>query len=78
MCYGAVIWSGVRSLVIAGSGPELESITGFDEGPLGDNWVKELEKRGISVIDGILTDEAVMVFQSFRDRGMFVYNSRHG
>ena len=78
MCYGAVIWSGVRSLVIAGSGPELESVTGFDEGPFGDNWVKELENRGISVVDGVLKDEAVKVFQCFRERGLFVYNSRHG
>ena len=78
MCYGAVIWSGVRSLVIAGSGPELESVTGFDEGPMGDDWVEELEKRGITLVDGILTDEAVKVFHSFKERGMFVYNSRHG
>ena len=78
MCYGAVIWSGVRSLVIAGSGPELESITGFDEGPMGDDWVEDLEKRGINVIDDVLTEEAVKVFHSFKEKGMFVYNSRHG
>jgi len=29
MCFGATCWSGVRSLVIAGSGSELEEITGF-------------------------------------------------
>ncbi|MFN8460075.1 MAG: nucleoside deaminase [Anaerolineae bacterium] len=34
MCYGATLWSGVRSVVIAGNGPELEEITGFDEGPV--------------------------------------------
>jgi tRNA(Arg) A34 adenosine deaminase TadA len=78
MCYGAVIWSGVRSLLIAGSSNELESVTGFDEGPMGDDWLKELEKRGISVIDGLLKDEAIKVFQSFREKGMYVYNSRQG
>jgi len=78
MCYGAVIWSGVRSLVIAGSGPELESVTGFDEGPFGDDWVEELENRGISVVDGVLKNEAVKVFLNFNKKGMFVYNSRHG
>jgi tRNA(Arg) A34 adenosine deaminase TadA len=78
MCYGAVIWSGVRSLLIAGSGHELESVTGFDEGPLGDDWLKELEKRGISVIDGVLKGEAVKVFYRFREKGMHVYNSRRG
>lgn len=78
MCYGAVIWSGIRSLVIAGSGPELESVTGFDEGPMGDDWVKDLESRGVKVIDDVLTNEAVKVFHSFKEKGMFVYNSRHG
>jgi len=65
-------------LVIAGSGPELESITGFDEGPFGDDWVEELENRGIKVVDGVLREEAVKVFHSFREKGLFVYNSRHG
>jgi len=40
MCYGSVPWSGVRSLVVAGDGPELEQITGFDEGPVHPNWKK--------------------------------------
>ncbi|MDX1524370.1 MAG: nucleoside deaminase, partial [Anaerolineae bacterium] len=49
MCYGAVVWSGIRSLVIAGDGPELEDITGFDEGPIHPEWEAELFKRGIDV-----------------------------
>lgn len=78
MCYGAVIWSGVRSLVIAGSGPELEAITGFDEGPVPADWQGELEKRGIELMDGILTDEAVAVFNGFANSGALVYNGRQG
>ena len=78
MCYGAVLWSGIRSLVIAGSGSELETITGFDEGPMHRNWIKELEKRGIELIDNVLTDEACQVFQCFSERNEFVYNSRLG
>ena len=34
MCFGSVLWSGVVDLVLAGTGPELESLTGFDEGPM--------------------------------------------
>src|SRR5690606_14186561 len=34
MCYGAVLWSGVRSLVIAGRGPVPERIVGFEVGAL--------------------------------------------
>lgn len=78
MCYGAVLWSGVRSLVIAGSGPELESITGFDEGPVHPQWDQELEKRGIELVNNVLTEEAVKVYKAFAASGSLVYNSRQG
>lgn len=78
MCYGAVIWSGVRSLVMAGSGPELEEITGFDEGPVPADWAGELRRRGIEVVDGVLRDEACEVFRAFRASGNLVYNARQG
>ncbi len=78
MCYGAVIWSGVRSLVIAGSGPELEEITGFDEGPIHPQWQQELERRDIDVVDNLLKDEAVAVFRDFAASGSTVYNARQG
>ncbi len=78
MCYGAVVWSGVRSLAIAGSGPELEQITGFDEGPIHPHWQAELGARGIEVIDNVLKEEAVTVFHTYRERGGLVYNGRLG
>lgn len=78
MCYGAVIWSGVRSLVIAGSGFELEELTGFDEGPIHPDWVHELQKRGIDVIENVLHDEACQVFQAFGESDSLVYNARLG
>ena len=78
MCYGAVIWSGVRSLVIAGSGPELEEITGFDEGPIHPQWQQELERRDIDVVDNLLKDEAVAIFRDFAASGSTVYNARQG
>ena len=78
MCYGAVVWSGLRSLAIAGSGPELEEITGFDEGPIHPDWQVELEKRGIEVIDNINTEEALIAFHAFADSGRHVYNGRSG
>jgi tRNA(Arg) A34 adenosine deaminase TadA len=78
MCYGAVLWSGIRSLVISGSGSQLEDITGFDEGPMHPLWIEELDKRGIELIDNVLTEEACHVFQSFKERNEFVYNSRRG
>ncbi len=78
MCYGATIWSGVRSLVIAGSDDACERITGFDEGPIHPQWQTELAKRGIALQDGLLTREAIQVFEAFRDGGQLVYNGRQG
>lgn len=78
MCFGALPWSGVRSLAIAGSGPELEAITGFDEGPVHPDWKHELQKRGIEVIEDVLRDEAIAVFHAFAHSNNRVYNGRRG
>lgn len=78
MCYGAVPWSGVRSLVVAGDGPELEAITGFDEGPCHPDWRRELEKRDIEVVQDVLRDEAIAVYREFAASRPLVYNARLG
>jgi len=78
MCYGATIWSGVTSLVIAGAGSKVEDITGFDEGPLRDNWQEELEQRGISVTVDVLHEEALAGLHHFANSGAVVYNARQG
>lgn len=78
MCYGATLWSGVRSVVIAGSGPELENITGFDEGPIHPDWKTQWQMRGLEVIEDVLKDEAVEVYREFAESRQFVYNSRQG
>jgi tRNA(Arg) A34 adenosine deaminase TadA len=76
MCYGALVWSGVKHLVIAGDGPECENLTGFDEGPMPADWVGELESRGISVTIGVQRDAAVAVFAEYGRSGATVYNAR--
>jgi tRNA(Arg) A34 adenosine deaminase TadA len=76
MCFGAVLWSGVRSLVIAGDGPELEEITGFDEGPLHPQWRQELTKRGIELVKDVLYKEAIEVYKEFSNSQEPVYNAR--
>jgi tRNA(Arg) A34 adenosine deaminase TadA len=79
-CYGATMWSGVRSLVVAGSGPELEQISTFDEGPMVDDWAEQFEARGIRVTQDVLRDEALAVFRAYRASvdagGITVYNAR--
>ena len=78
MCCGALVWSGIRSLAIAASGPELEQITGFDEGPIHPSWADELTRRGIRVTDGVLRAEACQMFRDFARSGRPVYNARAG
>lgn len=79
MCYGATLWSGVRGLVIPGDGPELETLTGFDEGPMRDDWAEQLEQRGIRVRTSVLRDEAVEVFRRYgQNPDVTVYNARTG
>jgi tRNA(Arg) A34 adenosine deaminase TadA len=76
MCYGATMWSGVRSLLIAGEGSEVDELTGFDEGPMPDDWVGEFERRGIRVSIGVGHDEAIEVFRAFGASDAVVYNAR--
>ena len=78
MCFGAVLWSGIRSLVVAGHGPEMEAITGFDEGPLPPAWQEELQRRGISFHSTVLRDESLAAFREFAVSGAMVYNARQG
>jgi tRNA(Arg) A34 adenosine deaminase TadA len=78
MCYGATMWSGVRRLVVAGSGAELEALTGFDEGPMREDWAEQFEARGITVVQGIGRDEALRVFREYGEADMLVYNARNG
>lgn len=76
MCYGALIWSGVKHLLIAGDGPECEALTGFDEGPMPADWRAALEGRGIRVTSGVLRDDAIAVFAEYGRSGATVYNAR--
>ncbi|MGW5117365.1 nucleoside deaminase [Streptomyces noursei] len=81
MCYGAAMWSGVRRLVIGGDGSELESLTGFDEGPLHEDWVQEFLRRGIQVHSNVLREDAIEVLKDYAERDdTVVYNARgtHG
>lgn len=78
MCLGAVLWSGVRSLVIAGDGPELEAITGFDEGPVHPDWRAELKKRGIGLVENVLKEKAIEAYKEFSASKAIVYNARQG
>jgi len=72
MCFGAVPWSGVSSLVCGARDEDARSI-GFDEGPKLTNWVEELESRGIRVVRDVLRDEAAAVLREYGQGGGMIY-----
>jgi tRNA(Arg) A34 adenosine deaminase TadA len=75
MCYGAVLWSGVARLVIAGEGDEVEDLTGFDEGPMRPDWKEQLAARGVEVHTDVLRAEALATFAEYGARDdVIVYN----
>ena len=75
MCFGAIIWSGIKRLVCGAHTADVES-AGFDEGPKPDNWIEELEKRGIEVITGVDRIKARSVIQHYTAEGGILYNGQ--
>lgn len=75
MCLGAIPWSGIRALV-CGARDEDARAVGFDEGSKRDDWVRELEIRGVEVMCDVLREEAAVILRHYVDGGGLVYNSR--
>jgi tRNA(Arg) A34 adenosine deaminase TadA len=73
MCYGALGWSGISRLLIGARREDVESITGFDEGPLPADWQAELERRGIAVVRDLLREAACAPLRRYRAAGGMVY-----
>ncbi|MCC6562260.1 MAG: nucleoside deaminase, partial [Xanthomonadales bacterium] len=48
---------------------DVMELTEFDEGPLPQDWVGELQRRGIAVRRDILRDECRDVLAFYRDSG---------
>jgi len=74
MCQGAILWSGVSSLVYAARGVDACRI-GFDEGPKAPDWIKQFKARGISVAGGVYRKDAVAVLRDYHKNGGVIYNS---
>ena len=74
MCFGAVPWSGVNSLVCGARGEDARRI-GFDEGAKPADWIAALKARGIRVTMDVLRPEAVEVLNAYARRGGAIYNS---
>jgi tRNA(Arg) A34 adenosine deaminase TadA len=64
-CYGATIWAGIDELLIGARSEDVEELTEFDEGPLPNDWIGELERRGIRVRRDILRESARAVLSRY-------------
>jgi len=73
MCLGAVLWSGVRRLVIAARTEDVQAI-GFDEGPVfRESWAY-LERKGVHIVRDVCREDAVAVLREYVRRGGLIYN----
>lgn len=64
-CYGAIVWAGIDELLIGARAEDTESLAGFDEGPLPQDWVAALEHRGIRVVRDLRRKAACAVLSTY-------------
>jgi len=68
-CYGATFWAGIDALLIGARSEDVMRLTEFDEGPLPQDWVGELERRGIAVTRDLHRDAACDVLRAYGEAG---------
>lgn len=73
MCFGAVPWSGVGSLVWGARREDAEA-AGFDEGDKPPDWARTLEDRGIRTRGDVLRKEAAAVLASYAINDGAIYH----
>lgn len=64
-CYGATVWAGIDRLLIGARSEDVMALTPFDEGPLPEDWVGELERRGIEVVRDLQREAACEVLRAY-------------
>lgn len=67
-CYGATVWAGIDRLLIGARAEDVMALTEFDEGPLPQDWVGELNTRGIEVVRDIARDAACTVLRAYGEQ----------
>ena len=75
MCFGAVPWSGVDSLLWGARREDAEA-AGFDEGDKPSNWVQTLEDRGIRTHGDVLREAAAAVLATYASRDGAIYHPK--
>ncbi len=74
MCLGALLWSGVGSVICGATRDDSEAF-GFDEGLRLPDWQEQLAARGIAVACEVLRAEARQVLETYARRGGPIYNA---
>jgi len=81
-CFGAIWWSGVTRVVTGARRQDVETISGFSEGPLPEDWPKLLARRpplpAVEVLRDCLRSRAADVLRRYRDGGGRIYNPGAG
>jgi tRNA(Arg) A34 adenosine deaminase TadA len=73
MCLGAILWSGVKRLVWAGSGEDARAL-GFDEGPVFPESYQYLQEAGITLVPNMQRETAQDIFHAYVQAGGVIYN----
>ena len=68
-CYGATVWAGIDRLLIGARSEDVMALTEFDEGPLPNDWIGELERRGITVVRDLHREAACEVLRAYSALG---------
>ena len=75
MCFGAIPWSGVSSLVWGARKEDAEA-AGFDEGDKPANWVDTLRARGIRAQADVLRGDAAAVLAEYVSSNGPIYHPK--
>jgi tRNA(Arg) A34 adenosine deaminase TadA len=75
MCMGAIVRSGIRSLLIGARDEDMRDI-GSDEGIKPSDWRQQMEDRGMTVQDDVCRPDAVKVLQEYFKSGGLIYSGR--
>lgn len=68
MCFGAILWSGVKRVVMGARASDSEKL-GFDQGPKVDHWRDELKSRGIASVCDVQRDAVLKVMEDYAASG---------
>ena len=81
-CFGMIWWSGISRLIFGATREDVETLAGFDEGPLPVDWVQRLASRPplppVDVVEDCLRDQARQVLRRYRGTGGIIYRPGSG